>query len=162
MKKTCVLAMFTLVVFSLPTCSSSLIAQEKRGAELVLQKKDGQQIEGELIAVKQHSLLLLVSGVDASVDIQDVKVIRIVKRSGFVPGLLAGIAAGALCANSWEHANNGWGFSYFIYIPLGALIGGGIGAAIGTDKSIIIGTDDVQNKAILEELRHQARIRNAQ
>jgi hypothetical protein len=33
-------------------------AEEKRGATLIIQKKDGQQVKGELIAVKENSLLL--------------------------------------------------------------------------------------------------------
>jgi len=42
----------------------------------------GQQIEGELITVKPNSLLLLdTEGKDVSIDIGDIKVIRIVKKS---------------------------------------------------------------------------------
>ena len=37
------------LVFLLSTLPGSLTAKEKRGAELVVQKKDGQQIGGELI-----------------------------------------------------------------------------------------------------------------
>ena len=52
------------------TLSGNLIAKERRGAELIVQKKDGQQIRGELIAVKQNSLLLLVSGVDTAIKVK--------------------------------------------------------------------------------------------
>jgi len=57
------------LVFSLLALSGNLLAKERRGAELIVQKKDGQQVRGELITVKEHSLLLLDSkGKDASID----------------------------------------------------------------------------------------------
>jgi len=67
MRKT--IAMF--FVFSLLCLSGSLYA-EKKGAEIVVQKIDGQQARGELIAVKEDSLLLMEkeSGVDMSVPFQ--------------------------------------------------------------------------------------------
>ena len=71
------------LVFSLVMLSVNLYAKERRGAKLIITKKDGQQIEGELITVKKDSLLILIkwSGRDESIDIADIKVIRIVKKS---------------------------------------------------------------------------------
>jgi hypothetical protein len=62
--------------------SGNLYAK-KRGAELIIIKTNGQQIRGELITVKKDSLLLLDSGIgaDVSVDIDDIKVIKIMKVS---------------------------------------------------------------------------------
>jgi len=62
------------MVFSILSLSGNLIAKERRGAELMVDKKDGQQVRGELIAVKQDSLLLLEreSGADVSVDIEEI------------------------------------------------------------------------------------------
>ena len=48
-----------LLVFSILALSGNLFAKEKRGADLIIQKKDGQHVRGELIAVKKNSLLLL-------------------------------------------------------------------------------------------------------
>jgi len=50
--------MVFLIIFSLLVLSGNLYAK-KQGAELLIQKKDGQQIKGELIAVKKNSILLM-------------------------------------------------------------------------------------------------------
>jgi len=94
------------LIFSLLTVSGNLMAKERRGAELIIQKKDGQQVRGELIAVKENSLLMLVSEADVSIDISDIKVITIVKESKALE----------------------WAF-------LGVLVGGGIGTLLGYQKS---------------------------
>jgi hypothetical protein len=67
------------VIFSLLGLSANLRAGERRGAALVVQKKDGAQEKGELIAVKQNSIVLLgsSSGADVSIDVPDIKTIRI-------------------------------------------------------------------------------------
>lgn len=47
------------LVFSILMLSVNLYAKERRGAKLIVIKKDGGQIEGELITVKPNSLQLL-------------------------------------------------------------------------------------------------------
>jgi len=89
------------LVVSLMMLSVNLYAKERRGAKLIVTKKDGWQIEGELITVKSNSLLLLdAEGKDLSVNIGDIKIIRIVKKSkallGAGIGLLIGVGPGAL------------------------------------------------------------------
>ena len=69
------------LIFSFLILSGNLYAKERSGAGLVIQKKDGKQEAGELIAVKQNSLLLLDhKGVDLSVNIGEIRVIEIVKK----------------------------------------------------------------------------------
>ncbi len=46
------------VVFSFILLLLNLMAKERRGADLVVQKKEGRQVKGELITVKENSLLL--------------------------------------------------------------------------------------------------------
>jgi hypothetical protein len=72
-----------VVTFSLLICSENMMAKERRGAELMITKTDGQQIAGELIAVKPSSLLLLnpKTGADVSIEIGDIAVIKIMKKS---------------------------------------------------------------------------------
>jgi hypothetical protein len=96
--------MSLLVAFSLLGLTGNLLAGERRGAMLVVQKKDGTQVEGELIAVKQNSILLLgsSSGTDVSIDVPDIKTIKIIKKSRALSGL-----------------------------GIGILIGGGVGACLG-------------------------------
>jgi hypothetical protein len=93
---------------------------EKKQGAIVITKKDGQQIEGELITVKPNSLLLLdTEGKDVSVDIADIKVIRIVKKSKALLGagleLLIGGVRGTLAGIRYEdpidirHGTGFWG-----------------------------------------------------
>lgn len=91
-----------LLVVPMLALSGSLYAKEDKGAELLIQKKDGQEVGGELLVVKERSLLLMDrnSGADVAVVISDIRVLRIVKKSkalaGGAVGLIAGVAAGAL------------------------------------------------------------------
>ena len=85
------------LVFPLMMLSVKLYAKERRGAKLIFTKKDGQLTEGELITVKPNSLLLLnTEGKDVSVDIADIKVIKIVKKSKFWKGAGIGLSIAAL------------------------------------------------------------------
>ncbi|OGD19423.1 MAG: hypothetical protein A2W03_12755 [Candidatus Aminicenantes bacterium RBG_16_63_16] len=124
------------VVFSSLTCSGKLMAKERRGAELVITKADGQQIIGELIAVKQGSLLLLDSrsGTDLSVNVGDLRDVKIVKKSKFWQGagvgLLAGAFFGAALVNAQEQAG-GWLMSKGESIAIGAIMFAGPCAVIG-------------------------------
>jgi hypothetical protein len=172
----------TVVILSLSLFlfSSDLAARERRGAELVIQKQDGGQMGGELIAVKQNSLLLLdaISNTDVSVAIGDVAIIKIFKKSkaliGAVFGLLAGAGVGAISAS--VHGGNQeedpwaefWGGMYrtsilVLFISAGTVIGLAAGAALGKDETIEFqGKSPEEIKSILVKLRKQARIPNFQ
>jgi hypothetical protein len=67
------------LVFFLLMLSTNLYSKERRGAKLLITKKNGGKIEGELIAVKEDSLLILTKWIerDVSVDIADVEVIKL-------------------------------------------------------------------------------------
>jgi len=164
------------LVFSLFALSGSLYAKERRGAKLIVTKKDGQQIEGELITVKPNSLLLLdTEGKDVSVDIRDIKVIRIVKKSKALLGaglglLVCGGAGASLVFASVDNDPQGYslwpaetiaaivGISFGI---IGLIIGGIAGLASGKDKTIQIeGMTDIEIKEALDKLRKKARIRD--
>ena len=163
-----------LLVFSLLGLTGSLLAGERRGAMLVVQKKDGFQAEGELIAVKQNSILLLgsSSGAEVSIDVPDIKTIKIVKKSrvlsglglGFLIGGGAGAGLGLLSGNDQP----GW-FSWTAgakAIVLGGTFGivGGIigliaGAGAGHTQTIQIeGESALTVQAVLSNLKPKARI----
>lgn len=159
-----------VLVFSLLACSGNLIAKERRGAELVVQKKDGKQIKGELIAVKPASLLILgaQSGADLAVDIADIRLIKLEKGltffSGLTLGAIAGLAGGFVAGLVLHESLDYPG----IYM---ALIGAGIGGAVGSALGIVMGGEETiqiegkspeQIKADLKKLRKQARITNFQ
>ena len=169
------------LIFSLIMLSTNLYAKERRGATLIITKKDGQQIRGELITVKPNSLLLLdTEGKDVSVGISDIKVIRILRKSkvwtGVGYGLLIGGGVGALlgfAGGGQTHTSTlGWGthtyqntageeaLGYGIVLgAIGLLIGGTLGFAVGTDKTILVeGKSQRWIEFYLEILRKKARI----
>ena len=167
------------LIFSLVLLSGSLYAKERRGAKLLIIKKDGQLIEGELITVKPSSLLLLdTEGKDVSVGIADIKVIRVMKKSkallGAGIGLLIGAGGGVLLGFAMgdpEYLSTGWDFSltaeqkalvFGILLGIIGLCGGGIaGLTSGTDKTIQIeGMTDLEIREALDKLRKKARIRD--
>lgn len=165
------------LVFSLLTSSIPLTAKEKKGADLIVQKTDGAQVRGELIAVKESSLLLMErdSGVDVSVDIKELGVITIAKKSkllrGAGLGFLIGAGTGAIymaVATNVNDSRFGWmGLSAAVVGSAGALLGLLIvvisGTASKTTKTIQIeGKSDSEIQEILERLRKKARIKNAQ
>jgi hypothetical protein len=164
-----------VLVFFLLTLSANLYAKNK-GAKLIVAKKDGQLIEGELITVKPNSLLLLnTEGRDASVGIGDIRIIRIVKKSRFVQslgiGLLIGAGTGAILGLA-----EGGSIDFFggtVTAGENALIGGAVlgfnglilggiaGASAGKDKTILLeGMTDSETQKTLVKLRKKARIRD--
>jgi len=156
-----------LVVFLL-IFSVDLPAKERRGAELVVTKNDGQVLKGELIAVKQNSVLLLSpEGADVSVDIKDIDIIKIAKKSkvlkGAGIGFLAGAGIGALLGGA-DPDTEGMALIWAgIFGAAGLLIGTIVGAAVSPYKEIKIkGKSDPEINKILEKLRRQARVPNAQ
>ena len=193
LKRNKLLSLFLVFSLMAISCASLRRLEQKRegrrkkhGANLVILKKDGQAIKGELITVKPNSLLLLdTEGKDVSVDIEEIKVIRIVKKSkallGIGTGLLGGAGGGAVIgASLWvlclpvvaifgEAGIESWKDDFPDFLWNGALIGTGVwvllgaitGSLLGIDKAIQIeGMTDSEIKEALEKLRKKARIRD--
>ncbi len=152
-------------------------SKERRGAKLIITKKGGRQVEGELITVKPNSLLLLnTEGKDESIDIADIKVITIVKKSkalvGATFGAFAGGGIGAVVVpligkpapvifSSMAAEKKTILSGLFFGFIIGAVCGGLIGADEGTDKKILIeGMSDPEIKEAMNKLRKKARIRD--
>jgi hypothetical protein len=129
--------------------------------------KDGRAAEGELIAVKTDSLLLFhhISRRDATVALADISVIRIVRQSKPLTGLLLGFTPGALGGAVWgAHASAG-------DMPeLGAFLGGAIfgvvaglvglaaGFGVGADSMVpYAGLSEAGKSAFLAQLNRRAR-----
>jgi len=157
---------FSLMAISCASLRTTGGKREKHGAKLIITKKDGQQIEGELITVKPKSLLLLdTDGKDVSVGIADIKVIRVMKKSkgartGFLIGgglaLIGGI--GQIGAEVHGFIPSFIDGLIFFALP-GALIGALLGTPAGKDKTIQIeGMTDLEIRDALENLRKKARI----
>jgi len=159
------------LVFSLLALSGNLYAK-KHGVDVIVVKKDGQELQGELIAVKESSLLLMgyVSGRDVSIDIGDIKVIMIKGKSRFLPGLQIGALVGGISGAIWCASLGAGGEAWAGYVMVsglfaitGGLIGGLIGAAAGKgEKTIQIeGLPDNDLKIALRKLRSKARVPDA-
>ena len=111
-----------------------------RGAELVVQKKDGTFIKGELLFVRERTLILLdkMSGTDVTVGIDDVDAFKVVRSPRFSArfswaALLVGVPASVYGLT----ARNG-----AFWTRMGIGIGGGTIALLGM-ASLIKGTDEV-------------------
>lgn len=164
------------LVFSILTLSMPLTAKWKKGADLIIQKTDGQQVRGELIAVKKTSLLLLErdSGADVTVDIDDIRIIAIVKKSkflkdaglGFVIGEVIGAGLSIIYSMGGSKHRDSSGFTGFTPVLLFGIIGsliGGIFAVVSGNKTIRIeGKSDLEIQKILKKLTKKARVRNSQ
>ena len=171
MKK--ILAVF--LVLTILMLTGNLHAKDKKGADLLIRKADGGEVRGELIVVKETSLLLKdpSSGADVSVDIGDAAVIRVVKKSKFWQGAGYGFLASSLSlsAIAWatdeEYFTDPEGGGPFILmlwfgIP-GFLVGGIVGSILGTDKTIEIeGRTSAEIEEALDYLRARARVRDFQ
>jgi hypothetical protein len=157
------------LVFSILTLSIPLTAKERKGADLIIQRTDGTQVRGELIAVKKYSLLLLdTEGRDVSVIIEDIKVITILKKlkssKGALYGLLIGGAIGVAFGYSADpDTPPSRGVTAAISGVSVGLLGASIGVAAGTNEKIQIeGKSDSEIQIIMEKLRKKARVKNFQ
>lgn len=127
-------------IFVLCFLPISALAKEPRGATVVVTKTDGSQIEGELLAVKPDSLLLLGFGnKDGTIDLAAIRSVRIKRKahSGTLAlgGLAAGAAAGVLISRQWRDADMN-----FPPVVTGAAVGA-MGALAGLVLSIPFGLD---------------------
>jgi len=144
--------------------------ERKHGAKLIITKKDGQQIKGELIAVKKDSLLLFHTKISDAyvVGIKNIKVIRIVKNSkvllavglGFLIGATVGVGVGGQLSEAWWRDQRTeicaviGGFAF-------GILGGFIVSSAEKDKKIQIeGKSDLEIQEALDYLRKKARIRD--
>jgi hypothetical protein len=174
------IALFSVVALIGMNCATykkgkgiNLEPGQKPGAVLIIQKINGQQIRGELIAVKRNSLLLkeAESGADWDVGVAEIKTVTIVKKSKLLEGGLIGLLLGGVIGFIIGYPQGDEDGFVFISKPLaggiGAAIGGGAGALIGAsigstvkgDKTIQIeGKSDSEIKWHLEKLRKKARV----
>ena len=156
------------LVISLLMLSVNLFAKEKRGANLKIWKKDGRLIKGELIAVRENSLLVLdTEGKDVNIEIHDITFIGIKRKSkalkGFVLGTLIYGASHAILFRNYNSLGN--------LIWSSSVVGGSIGVLIRvlsvsgvfSPKYKIInlaGMSPEKFKETLDKLRKKARIRD--
>ena len=143
------------LLFSFLMLSGNMFARERRGANLKIRTIDNKQIKGELIAVKETSLLLSEFGKDTSVNIEDITVIVIPKKSKFLTvglGLVIGGGVGYLtgCVVQGVMGLITWGGI--------SLLGLAVGLARAKDEIIVFPENKNELDQILKRLRSKARV----
>jgi hypothetical protein len=125
----------------LPTAAG---AKERRGAQVVVTNLDGTAVSGELLAVKDDTLVILDGSTSGGVTagLKDVRNVRIVKRSRLLArmgkGFLIGGGVGAgLGALSYDESRSGW--FYPDSRGQGALWGGAAGGVCGALLGLVVG-----------------------
>jgi len=161
-----------VLIVSFISLPMSVLAQERRGANLKVTRKDGMQVNGELIGVKPHALLLLSHvGKDESVDIVDISSITITRKSnagsGFLVGFLIGAVAGGVIAYKTNpdetYRGIGTAAGAVLLGCLAGLLGLAVGAAAGSDETMYLeGMSEDAVRDTLAKLRDKARIRSVE
>jgi hypothetical protein len=154
---------------------NSIAREEKRGAQLRVEKLNASVLQGELLAVQGEDLIIAdrESYEKVVVNFDELKSIRIIKKSGFLKGvglgLLTGGGSGMILGLAGGDDPPGW-FSMTAgqKAALGALALGILGAGIGGVGGAIGGIDesiDVQQLSerekvgILGKLQEKSRFR---
>lgn len=148
-----------------------------QGAEVIVLKTSAMKVKGELLRVNENSLVVMdeQSSTGVTISIDDVRSIRVIKKSKFWEGFLLGYVLVAPHAYSGAHyfledeGGSSIGGTLFLgtiwsVILAGgpALVGGLAGAAAGTDRIITIkGKSKLQLAGILSELDSLARFTSA-
>ena len=165
--------MIFLIIIIFSICGQMSAKDRKKGAHVMIQKKDGKTIIGELLTVKSDVIILMNSldqtGITQSVN--DIKKITIVKKGRFFKGLGLGLIIGGgsgavlglasgddkpgfLSMTAGEKAAAG-GLGLGI---LGALAGGILGAIKGIDESVVLeGRTPKDMSRILKKLNSKSR-----
>jgi hypothetical protein len=166
-----VLAALIIVLF-VTAFAPGLDAKTRRGASVIVTGTDGGRIEGELIAVKPNSLLLMTAdGKDQSVDIGSIASVKVKKRSKVLLSMLIGTAAGIAVGGLLGaiDANGSLLDPLDTVLEMSAmgavgLVGGGVaGLIISAPKTVMM--RDVSGQELemkLAQLRKYARVRDFQ
>jgi hypothetical protein len=151
-----------------------LAAKEKaKGAEVLVQKKDGQRIKAELLAVKDGRLILMDASTfsDVTCAVDDIRSLQIVKKAKVLKGLGLGSLTGGVAGSGlgFLSGNDKPGFMSFTagqkalvlgvgLAAIGGLIGGVSGALTGIDDSVDLeGRSSQDIESILRKLDKEAR-----
>ena len=147
--------------------------KQKKGARLEVQKKDGEIVIGELLQVKEKSLLLRTnSETGVTIDINEIDFITIIKKSKVLKGagwgVLIGGGIGVLIGIGWslsgidESELFGAAVAMGIIFAIPASILGAIVGAVSEGYKIIHfeGKSQGEINGILLKLKKKARIKN--
>jgi hypothetical protein len=164
------------VILVLALFAPVLEAKERRGARLVVTKKDGTVVQGELLVVKGEDLILMDGSTSEGIteSLQEIQTIKVIKKSkllkglgigflvGAVPGALVGASKGQENPGLLEFTPGGGAVAgAIVFGTLGALIGGVVGVIAGIDQNITIkNTSSQETTRVGGLLRRLARDRS--
>jgi hypothetical protein len=129
-----IISTMTALLTGLP---NGLEAKGRQGASLVVTRIDGSSAAGELIAVRQDSLLLLSAGKDLTVDLADIETVRVLRKSRTL--LFAGLGGALGLAGMTGLVLSGGDDVDFGFRKV--LAGGGIGLLAGAIAGTVKGID---------------------
>jgi hypothetical protein len=163
----------SVVVFLiLVLLAPGLFVKERKGAQIIVTKRDGKVFQDELLAVKGEDLVFLDKSTSGEVteSLVDIQAIKIAKKSKWVSGLVIGaIAGGIIGALSGKSSRNldpnePWDMTSGQAATAGAagfgLVGAAIGSNIGEKAITIENTDPKYLAGISARLRKLARDRS--
>ena len=171
-----------LLVFSFITGEYTFAKKQKKGAWIFVTKVSGKQVSGELLVVKEDSILITYnsSGQWEKVELNEILKVRIIKRSKSLLGIGIGVVAGALLGGVLGYADGNDQYdpnrSMFQLVRTasekaqwGAIGGGLLGGMIGGIVGLIMGIDEkfnltgeklIEKKKFLKYLRKYAYDKN--
>ena len=164
-----------IVIFSLVIASSPLAAGEKQGANIIILKKNGQEITGELILLRKDTLVLMESetmmtlpvNIDEIVEIIIKKKSQVLKWAVLGTLVLGASGAGAAYLQGGDVGDGEFRYSAgdkarrgIFYMGLGGLLVGIlIGASKGRDEIIqMVDIPPYKIPIIMSKLNSLARV----
>jgi hypothetical protein len=129
--------MVFMIAVALVMAPAALAAGEKPGANVVITKKDGTQLAGELICVKREFISVMDAGSGVNVDLKEIGVIEVKPKSKggkVATGLLIGLISGSFIgymANGGMSRLSGSGGGIVDFRGFGAIIGAPLVGIIG-------------------------------
>ena len=160
------------IAVSLVLAPAALAAGEKAGANVVITKKDGTQVAGELISVKREFISVMDAGSGVNVDPKEINVIEVKAKSkrgnagaGLLIGLISGAAIGFVASGGMSRLSGSGGgivdvrgIGAIIGAPLGAIMGLAAGNSAASGKTYKLGGAPINvTEEILSKLDKQAR-----
>jgi hypothetical protein len=164
------------LLFIIALCLALLVpvldAKERRGTQLVISKRDGVVVQGELLAVKEENLIIMDESTPGgvTVSLRDARLVKVVKQGKAGPilgfALLGGFVGGA---TGYAVGSGHDGFLSDIDKVAGGAIGAGIGIVAGGLVGIVAGSnktftianaDPASIRNVIDHLRPLARDRS--
>ena len=163
-----------VALLALSLAMPSVAKEKARGAEVLVQKKNGQAVTAELLAVKEGQLILMDSSTfsDVTCRVDDIRSIRIVKKAKVLKGLSLGTLTGGIAGAGLGllSGDDKGGFISFTAGQkavilgaglglIGAIVGGISGGLKGIDESVDLeGRSSQEIEIILRKLDLAARV----